>query len=200
MRSKMRRASSIAVVMTERPGAVSTRSAAARAASVAPLTAMPMSACFSAGASFTPSPVMPTIWPALCSALTILNLCSGNTRANPSAATMRESCPSAPSSSKDEFGDDDVLAEVEFAGDLPRDRFVIAGDHLDVHAHRSGRGDRLGAVIARRIEQRQQSKKAPLARCDPCAPRPASENPWPRPIDRVRRSPFVRPRLDRKGR
>ena len=35
--------------------------AAARAASVAPLTAMPTSACFSAGASFTPSPVMPTM-------------------------------------------------------------------------------------------------------------------------------------------
>ena len=35
--------------------------AAARAASVAPETAMPQSAFFSAGASFTPSPVMPTM-------------------------------------------------------------------------------------------------------------------------------------------
>ena len=34
-----------------------------KAASVAPETAMPTSACFRAGASFTPSPVMPTMWP-----------------------------------------------------------------------------------------------------------------------------------------
>ena len=53
-------------MMTERPGAVSTMSAAARAASVAPSTAMPIWAFLSAGASFTPSPVIPTVWPAPC--------------------------------------------------------------------------------------------------------------------------------------
>ena len=52
-------------MITESPGVVSTMDAAARAASVAPETAMPQSAFFSAGASFTPSPVMPTMWPAL---------------------------------------------------------------------------------------------------------------------------------------
>ena len=55
----------MASMMTDRPGVVSTMSAAARAASVAPETAMPQSAFFSAGASFTPSPVMPTMWPSL---------------------------------------------------------------------------------------------------------------------------------------
>ena len=39
----------------------SDREAAARAASVAPDTAIPQSAFLSAGASFTPSPVMPTM-------------------------------------------------------------------------------------------------------------------------------------------
>ncbi len=43
--------------------------------------ATPISACFKAGASFTPSPVMETIFPLSCHALTILILCSGETRA-----------------------------------------------------------------------------------------------------------------------
>ncbi len=43
--------------------------------------AMPISARFSAGASFTPSPVMATYCPAACSALTIRSFCSGATRA-----------------------------------------------------------------------------------------------------------------------
>ena len=41
----------------------------------------PMSACFSAGASFTPSPVIATIWPCDCQACTMRTLCSGATRA-----------------------------------------------------------------------------------------------------------------------
>ena len=43
--------------------------------------ATPMSAVFSAGASFTPSPVMATMAPPACSALTMRSLCSGLTRA-----------------------------------------------------------------------------------------------------------------------
>ena len=78
----------MALTMTERPGAVSTRSAAALAASVAPETAIPMSACLSAGASLTPSPVMPVMWPLDCMAFTISNLCSGKTCAKPSEATI----------------------------------------------------------------------------------------------------------------
>ncbi len=43
--------------------------------------ATPISACFNAGASFTPSPVMETIFPFSCQARTIRILCSGETRA-----------------------------------------------------------------------------------------------------------------------
>ena len=43
--------------------------------------AMPISAAFSEGASFTPSPVMATIFPFFFKALTIFTLCSGDTLA-----------------------------------------------------------------------------------------------------------------------
>eukprot|EP00961_Rhodomonas_salina_P174434 2352458-Rhodomonas_salina.1 len=63
-------------------------SAAARAASVEPATAMPTSARLSAGASLTPSPVMPTRKLAWRSVSTIRNLCSGITCPKPSAGMM----------------------------------------------------------------------------------------------------------------
>ena len=44
------------------PVSVKTIDAADFAASVAPATAIPQSAAYRAGASFTPSPVIPTIW------------------------------------------------------------------------------------------------------------------------------------------
>ena len=50
------------------------------------------SACFSAGASFTPSPVIPTIWPLDCRSLTILYLSSGYISANPSDSSMILAC------------------------------------------------------------------------------------------------------------
>lgn len=85
----------------------------ARAASVAPATAIPTSARFNAGASFTPSPeigkkirmvsilllflllrllcflpVMPHLYPSWRNVSTMRNLCSGNTCAKPSAFLM----------------------------------------------------------------------------------------------------------------
>src|SRR5664279_4398390 len=75
-------------MITDTPGDSSTIDAVARAASVAPETAMPQSAFFSAGASFTPSPVMPTMWPRFCRTSTMWNLCSGKTCAKPSAFSM----------------------------------------------------------------------------------------------------------------
>ena len=77
------------------PGSVSTMSAAARAASVAPDTAMPTSARLSAGASLTPSPVMPTANPAWRRASTIRYLCSGKTWAKPSESMIILPCVSA---------------------------------------------------------------------------------------------------------
>ena len=43
--------------------------------------AIPTSAAFKDGASFTPSPVMATTFPFFCQALTMRILCSGETRA-----------------------------------------------------------------------------------------------------------------------
>ena len=43
--------------------------------------ATPISLCFNAGASLTPSPVIATISPRFCQAFTILILCSGATLA-----------------------------------------------------------------------------------------------------------------------
>ena len=43
--------------------------------------AMPMSACLSAGASLTPSPVIPTTWPLRLRMSTRRTFCSGVTRA-----------------------------------------------------------------------------------------------------------------------
>mmetsp|Transcript_73014 Transcript_73014/g.146969 ORF Transcript_73014/g.146969 Transcript_73014/m.146969 type:complete len:260 (+) Transcript_73014:1043-1822(+) len=88
MRWKMTREMKIASTIVFKPGWVSTMSAAALAASVAPWTAIPTSARLRAGASLTPSPVMPVLWPSSRRHSTIKNLCSGNTCANPSAGAM----------------------------------------------------------------------------------------------------------------
>ncbi len=85
------RLSLTASIITESPGRVRTMSAADLAASVAPETAMPASAFFSAGASLTPSPVIPTICCFFWSSSTIWYLCSGKTWANPSASSTRRS-------------------------------------------------------------------------------------------------------------
>ena len=57
--------------------------------------AIPISACFNAGASLTPSPVIATIAPLLCQARTIRILCSGDTRAYTEiCSTVSASCAS----------------------------------------------------------------------------------------------------------
>mmetsp|Transcript_22079 Transcript_22079/g.56318 ORF Transcript_22079/g.56318 Transcript_22079/m.56318 type:complete len:612 (+) Transcript_22079:1036-2871(+) len=99
MRSKIILARAIASMITAKPSQVSTMSAAARAASELPFTAMPTSPAFRAGASLTPSPVIPTRWPRFCSVCTILNLCSGKTSAKP----LHDSTSSATCSACGEF-------------------------------------------------------------------------------------------------
>ena len=74
--------SSTAETIVAKLSSVRITSAASFATSVPTIPiAHPISACFSAGASFTPSPVIATISPAFCHALTILTLCSGATLA-----------------------------------------------------------------------------------------------------------------------
>ena len=57
--------------------------------------ATPISACFSDGASFTPSPVMATTSPLDCSALTTRTLCSGETRAHTPISSIRSASSSS---------------------------------------------------------------------------------------------------------
>ncbi len=65
----------------------STSRAMAFVAAAPEFIAMPMSAVLIASASLTPSPVMATVWPRACSAVTIPFFCSGVTRPNTSWAS-----------------------------------------------------------------------------------------------------------------
>ncbi len=68
--------------MVAKLSSVRTMAAASLATSVPVMPmATPMSDCFSAGASLTPSPVIATRLPRCCHARTIRILCSGDTRA-----------------------------------------------------------------------------------------------------------------------
>uniref|UniRef100_A0A0A9CXS8 Secreted protein n=1 Tax=Arundo donax TaxID=35708 RepID=A0A0A9CXS8_ARUDO len=91
MRWKIARLVSTALMITLSPGSVRTISDALLAASVASATAIPISAFFRAGASLTPSPVIPQICFRACKRFTISYLCSGNTPAKPSAFSIRSS-------------------------------------------------------------------------------------------------------------
>ena len=82
MLEKTLRPSRTAATMVAKSSSVSTMSAAALATSVpARPIATPTSAALSAGASFTPSPVMATTSPCSCQASTMRILSSGETRA-----------------------------------------------------------------------------------------------------------------------
>nr|CAB3467257.1 unnamed protein product [Digitaria exilis] len=151
---------STALTITLSPGSVSTMSEALRAASVASSTAMPMSAFFNAGASLTPSPVMPQMWPRSWRRLTISYLCSGNTPANPSAFSMSSSMGmpfTVPFLSPRRVVEGYMLTP---AG-LLADGELVAGDHLDVDAEVESSPDGLGAVVSRWVEQRQEADELP---------------------------------------
>ena len=85
--SKTLRPSSTAASIEAKLSSVRIMSAAPLATSVPVMPmATPMSACLSAGASFTPSPVMATMCPRACSARTSRSFCSGATRAKTAAS------------------------------------------------------------------------------------------------------------------
>ena len=78
----MTRPSSTAATMVAKLSSSNTMLAAPLATSVPVIPiATPMSAFFNAGASFTPSPVIATIWSWRLNASISCNLCSGDTRA-----------------------------------------------------------------------------------------------------------------------
>mmetsp|Transcript_8578 Transcript_8578/g.28234 ORF Transcript_8578/g.28234 Transcript_8578/m.28234 type:complete len:214 (+) Transcript_8578:778-1419(+) len=119
-RAKILRDSTTAPKMAERPGDVKTIAAAFLAASVAPSTAMPHCAADSAGASLTPSPVMPTMrsW-SVCSRWTISRLSRGKTCAKPDAWRMRfdvvTSAPRHDSAEKTSMASRPMRRHVSFA-------------------------------------------------------------------------------------
>ena len=82
MFAKIARPSSTAATIEAKLSSASTMSAASFDTSVPVMPmAMPMSAFFNAGASFTPSPVIATTAPFRRNASTMRSLCSGLTRA-----------------------------------------------------------------------------------------------------------------------
>ena len=139
--------------------------AAARAVSVAPETAMPQSAFFSAGASFTPSPVMPTMWPRCCSDVhnvelvfrkdlrETIRLFDGFCHLR--RLVMLDIAQTA--------GIENVRSHAELHGRFPGDRHLIAGDHLDGDAHVAGARDGGFGIWSRGwIEQRQHTHHLPF--------------------------------------
>ena len=82
MLSKTTRPSRTAPTIVAKLSSCSTMSPASLVTSVPVMPiATPMSACLSAGASLTPSPVIATTSPSRCSASTMRSLSSGDTRA-----------------------------------------------------------------------------------------------------------------------
>ena len=152
-------------MITDRPDVSSTIEAAARAASVAPDTAMPQSAFFSAGASFTPSPGHADDVTALLQDIHDVELVFRE--------DLRETVGLL-----DGLGGragllvlgvtqagriENVRAHVQLPGGLLGDGQRIARDHLDLHAHLSrGRDGRLG-IVPGRIEQGQHAEELPGA-------------------------------------
>ena len=178
-------------------------SAAARAASVAPSTAMPASACLSAGASFTPSPVMPTTWPTRLQRLDDRGTCARGTPAR----TRRPARCRAPTSSS---GVPSSRVASRMSVPSPTSAAIsramaglVAGDHLHRHAQLAGRpivareSSRGGSARGRtptRLQRGADPGSALVGAGDgqrarhrgPRSPRPPAR-PWPRPPGCARR-------------
>ena len=122
--------------------------------------ATPTSACFSAGASFTPSPVIATTAPVDCSARTIRSLCSDVVRAK-TVGLVRQ-CGQVGVVHAFEIGAGhhmDPRAHPKLGCDGGGGQAVVAGDHLDLDpggvafgdgGARLGPGGSISATMPRR--------------------------------------------------
>ena len=124
------------------------------------------------GASLTPSPVIATMWPRCCSALTISYLCCGNTRPKPSARSTAVTTSGGRVAGvvavlEHIARHQQMVAHAELLGDLIADRDVVAGHHLDVEAKPFGFCDRRLGVRPRRVAERDDAEKLP-ALCPAC--------------------------------
>jgi hypothetical protein len=96
-----------------------------------------------AGASFTPSPVMPTTWPNACSDRTISTCLRGSTRAKTSDSPAR-------SGRRAVHRPGHRRVDADLGADRGRGGGRVAGDHLDVDAEFAKLAHQLGRVVAGR--------------------------------------------------
>ena len=155
MRWKTRRLVSIAGTTPPRPGVVSTMAAAALATSVAFATASPASAWRSAGASLTPSPLMPTTAPRRWKARTSRNLVL---RKDPGedAAVERVAAEVA----VELLGRAHVSGNAHLARHVAGGESVVARHHHRAHPGVADRAHHGPGVIAHRVLQAEQTGEA----------------------------------------
>ena len=170
MLAKVRRPSSTPSSSTIRLFSSRMMSAASLAMSTALSTEMPMSAVRSAGASLMPSPMKPTTWPLPLSSRTMRSLCDGVSLAKTLVRLHRLRQFGVAHALDVVAQQQALLLQADFAADLRRHQFVVAGQHLHRHAMRGqGLEGRRGAFL-RRIEechvtdQRQFAARRPRCR------------------------------------
>ena len=125
--------------------------------------ATPMSAAFSAGASFTPSPVMATTCPRDLRALTIASLCSGETRAK-TAVRFHQFGQRRAGQSLEFAALAHRALEPQVTGNGRSRAAMVAGDHLHADAGVAAGRDGLARFGARRVDEADQSDQGELVR------------------------------------
>ena len=166
MLAKIALPSRTAATIVAKLSSASTMSAASRVTSVPVIPmATPMSAARSAGESFTPSPVMATMFPSACRASTMRSLCSGATRAN--TATSRTARVRASSSSPSISAP--VSARAPAAPMPSSDAMrsggagMVPGDHHDPHPGALCLADRHPRLGPRRVDDADHPQVHELA-------------------------------------
>ena len=167
----------------------STSSATALVAAAPEPMAMPMSASLRASTSLTPSPVIATVCPRACRAVTIACFCCGVTRPKTERSSSRR--PSAPGSSgRSRASTGSVgVGQARPRRDGADGERAVPGDHLQRHALRREVRDGLGR---RRIAAaRRAGRRPPPAGPAGATRRPAG--PAARASTRTRRPLAARP-------
>ncbi len=129
--------------------------------------ATPMSATLSAGASFTPSPVMATMCPMLLSTTAMRILCSGDTRAKSTFLASSAAAKSVVGHVVEVVAGDDAgvvaLDDADTASDRLGGQAVVAGDHDDFDAGSGALLDRDRDLVARRVHHRHETDEDELS-------------------------------------
>ena len=161
----MIRPCSIAATMLAKLSSVSTMSAVCLVTSVPVMPmATPMLARLSAGASFTPSPVIATTWSRAFIASTMRVLCCGETRQHTCSLSVLAASSSSVSFSISGPGEHQAAWRQQ--ADLARDRLggvlVIAGHHDALQPGASCHLHRLDDLRARRVDHAEQADEGEI--------------------------------------